>query len=166
MDAAALIRDARAGAGMTQRQLALLAGTSQPTLAAYESGSKSPSVRTLDRIIRSAGQTLAVQLVPAPAAQGRELTRIRQRAEDIRNVARRHHIRNIRVFGSVARGEETTASDLDLLVDFDAVRYGVLPLAAFAKDVAAIVGRSVDATTVELLRDDVLGEALAEAVPL
>jgi len=72
----------------------------------------------------------------------------------------------VRVFGSAARGEETAASDVDLLVDFDAARHGVLPLAGFAQDVRRIVGREVDVTTVELLRDEVRERALAEAVPL
>jgi len=70
------------------------------------------------------------------------------------------------VFGSVARGEETNQSDVDLLVDFDAVRYGVLPLAGFAREVERIVGRHVDVTTADLLRPEVCRQALAEAVPL
>lgn len=166
MDAGSLIRQAREVAGMTQGQLAAAAGTSQSTLAAYESSAKSPSVRTLDRIIRSAGQTLEVSLRPAPAATGAELTRIRQRAQRIQEAARKRRIRNVRVFGSVARGEETPESDLDLLVDFDAARYGLIPLTGFARDVERIVRRPVDATTVELLRDDIRQRALAEAVPL
>jgi predicted nucleotidyltransferase len=55
---------------------------------------------------------------------------------------------------------------VDLLVDFDAVKHGVLPLAGFAGDVQTIIGRDVDVTTVELLRAEVRQQALAEAVPL
>ena len=80
--------------------------------------------------------------------------------------ARHHGIRNVRVFGSAARGEETPHSDIDLLVDFDAVRRGIVPLAGFAHDVEEIMGRSVDVTTVQLLRDRVRSRALREAVPL
>lgn len=166
MDAAAIIKQARARAGATQAQLARASGTSQPTLAAYESGAKSPSVRTLDRIVRAAGTSLTVTLHDAPVAQGRLLDDLRRHAEDIRSAARRRRVHNIRVFGSAARGEERPGSDVDLLVDFDAARYGVLPLAGFASDVRVIVGREVDATTVELLRDEVRDRALAEAVPL
>lgn len=72
----------------------------------------------------------------------------------------------MRVFGSAARGDETSSSDVDLLVDFDAAKHGVLPLAGFASDVRTIIGRDVDATTVDLLRDAVRKEALIEAVPL
>ncbi|NQW72592.1 MAG: nucleotidyltransferase domain-containing protein [Actinobacteria bacterium] len=75
-------------------------------------------------------------------------------------------MRSIRVFGSTARGEETPTSDVDLLVEFNAARHGVLPLAGFAADVRAIIGRDVDVTTTSLLRDEVRRSALAEAVPL
>ena len=166
MDASALIRQARERAGLTQAQLARAAGTSQPTLAAYETGAKSPSVRSLDRIIRAAGGSLDVKLKVAPTAQGELLDELREHANAIREVGRERKIRNIRVFGSAARGEESDASDVDLLVDFDPVRYGVLPLVGFAQDVRAIIGRNVDVTTSALLRDDVRVQALAEAVPL
>mgnify|MGYP002737844341 FL=1 len=166
VDASALIRQARERAGLTQAQLARAAGTSQPTLAAYETGAKSPSVRSLDRIIRAAGGSLDVKLKVAPTAQGELLDELREHANAIREVGRERKIRNIRVFGSAARGEESDASDVDLLVDFDPVRYGVLPLVGFAQDVRAIIGRNVDVTTSALLRDDVRVQALAEAVPL
>ena len=45
----------RVVAGMTQKELAEAAGTSQPTIAAYESGSKSPTWRTVERIANSVG---------------------------------------------------------------------------------------------------------------
>lgn len=161
-----IIRQVRSRAGLTQAQLALAAGTSQPTLAAYESGAKSPSVRTLDRIVRAAGGTLDVKLRPAPAAQGPLLDDLRAHRDAIRAAARRRRIRNVRVFGSAARGEDTARSDVDLLVDYDASKHGVLQLAGFAQDVQRIIGRDVDATTSELLRDEVRSRALAEAVPL
>jgi predicted nucleotidyltransferase/DNA-binding XRE family transcriptional regulator len=166
MDAATLIREARARAGLTQAQLAKAARTSQPTLAAYESGAKSPSVRTLDRIVRASGASLDVRLRPAPVARGQLLAELREHAVEIRHNARARRIYNVRVFGSAARGEETADSDVDLLVDFDAGRYGVLPLIGFANDVRATIGRDVDATTPDLLRDEVRARALAEAVPL
>ncbi len=49
------VRLIRAVAGMTQRDLADVAGTSQPTVAAYESGAKSPTWRTVERIASSVG---------------------------------------------------------------------------------------------------------------
>lgn len=54
---------ARHDAGISQRELAKRAGTSQATLSAYESGKKSPSLDTLARIVRAAGQDLRIQVV-------------------------------------------------------------------------------------------------------
>jgi len=57
-----LIKLARMESGLTQRELALRAGTSQPTIAAYESGRKEPSLATLKRIVRGAGLELRIRL--------------------------------------------------------------------------------------------------------
>ena len=58
-----LIKLARNDAGLSQRELARRAGTSQATLSAYEAGRKSPSLDTLARIVRAAGQDLRIQVV-------------------------------------------------------------------------------------------------------
>lgn len=58
-----LIKLARHDAGLSQRELASRAGTSQATLSAYEAGRKSPSLNTLARIVRAAGQDLRIQVV-------------------------------------------------------------------------------------------------------
>lgn len=166
MDAASIVRSARARAGLTQAALARAAGTSQPTVAAYESGAKSPSARTLIKLVRAAGFTLDVELRPAPAAGGEVLTSARELGAEIRQAAARHGIRNVRVFGSAARDEAGPDSDLDLLVDFDAERHGLAPLAGFRAEVRDLVGREVDVATLQLLRDDIRAEVEAEAVPL
>ncbi|HEX9892260.1 MAG TPA: helix-turn-helix transcriptional regulator [Actinomycetota bacterium] len=59
-----LIWLARDKAGLSQRELAERAGTSQPTIAAYEAGRKEPAFSTLVRIIRAAGLDLRTRLVP------------------------------------------------------------------------------------------------------
>lgn len=166
MDAAAIIKEARARAGLTQAALARAAGTSQPTLAAYESGAKSPSVRTLDKIVRAAGISLDVALRAAPPAGGAVLAEVRARQSEIRRVAAGYGIRNVRVFGSAARGDARADSDVDLLVDFDAERHGLGPLAGFRAEVRDLIGRDVDVATLALLREDVRVEAEREAVPL
>lgn len=58
------IRDLREQRRLTQRRLAELARTSQPTIAAYESGTKSPNLRTLERLARSVGLEAVVEFVP------------------------------------------------------------------------------------------------------
>jgi transcriptional regulator with XRE-family HTH domain len=62
--AGTLIKLARRDMGLSQRELACRAATSQATLSAYEAGRKSPSLDTLARIIRAAGLDLRIQLTP------------------------------------------------------------------------------------------------------
>ena len=57
--------------GLTQAQLADLAGTSQPTIAAYETGSKVPSWRTLQRLARASGLNALVSFVPEMTREDR-----------------------------------------------------------------------------------------------
>ena len=57
-----LILKARAAAGLTQRELAMEIGTSQPTVARWESGAQLPSVRSLTRIAEATGFQLTVGL--------------------------------------------------------------------------------------------------------
>lgn len=60
-----LIKMARLERGLSQRELARRARTSQATISAYEAGEKSPSLDTLARIVRAAGLDLRIQLAPA-----------------------------------------------------------------------------------------------------
>lgn len=60
--------------------------------------------------------------------------------------ARRHGASNIRLFGSVVRGEETQSSDVDLLVDLSEER-GFDDYLALAEELEALIGRKVDLVT-------------------
>lgn len=62
--AAGLIKTARTRAGISQAELARRAGTSQPAIALYESGRRSPSMDTLERVLRATGYELRVRLEP------------------------------------------------------------------------------------------------------
>ena len=77
-------------------------------------------------------------------------------------VAAQHGARNIRVFGSVARGEAGPDSDLDLLVDFESGR-SLLDQVALTQDLERLLGRPVDVVTEDglywLLRRRIMGEA-------
>ena len=65
------VRELRRQVGMTQTQLARVAGTSQPTIAAYESGRKSPTLQTLTRMARATGLDPVVSFVPAMTREDR-----------------------------------------------------------------------------------------------
>lgn len=81
---------------------------------------------------------------------------------EILRIAARHGARNVRVFGSAARGEDTEASDVDFLVDF-APGHGLLDHSALLDDLAALLGRKVDVVTENgiywLLKRRILKEA-------
>jgi transcriptional regulator with XRE-family HTH domain len=75
MDAAVEIRRARLASGLSQRELARRAQTSQATVSAYEAGRKQPSVRTLQRLLRAAGAELVVRDRRRPATDTEETGR-------------------------------------------------------------------------------------------
>ncbi|MBI4990180.1 MAG: nucleotidyltransferase family protein [Rhodocyclales bacterium] len=85
--------------------------------------------------------------------------------QDILNVARAHGARNIRVFGSVARGTESIASDIDLLVEMEAER-GLIERVALKQDLEDLLGRTVDLVTDRTLSRYLRETILAEARPL
>jgi transcriptional regulator with XRE-family HTH domain len=60
----AILSEARRRAGLTQRELAARAGTSQAAIARIERGRTSPSLDTLERLVRACGFDLRVQLAP------------------------------------------------------------------------------------------------------
>jgi len=71
---------------------------------------------------------------------------LRARRDEIVRLAARRGVSNIRVFGSVARGDATPTSDIDLLVDFDTTHRG-LDLFAFARELEDLLGHRIDVGT-------------------
>jgi transcriptional regulator with XRE-family HTH domain len=69
LQTAMLLRSARRSAGLTQAELAVRAGTSAPTISAYEHGAKQPRADVLLRLLRAAG--LEPALVPVTTANSR-----------------------------------------------------------------------------------------------
>jgi hypothetical protein len=78
-------------------------------------------------------------------------------------IARAHGVRSVRLFGSVARGEEGPASDVDLLVELDPGR-SLLDLIGLENDLSDALGRKVDALTMAGAKPRVLRTALRDAV--
>lgn len=85
--------------------------------------------------------------------------------EAILALARRYRASNVRVFGSVARGEARPDSDLDLLVDF-APDYTLWDKIGLIQDLRALMGRRVDVAVAEDLRAHLREAVLREAVAL
>lgn len=87
------------------------------------------------------------------------------RRDEILRVVARRGARNIRVFGSVARGESDAASDVDFLVDLEPDR-SLFDLSGLLIDLEAVLQTEVDVVTERGLRDRVRERVLREAVPL
>jgi transcriptional regulator with XRE-family HTH domain len=76
MEVGRTVREARLHAGLTQAELARRSGTSQATLSAYESGAKTPSAATLDRVLLACGRRLTTEAATRPVRdQTRNLDR-------------------------------------------------------------------------------------------
>jgi hypothetical protein len=83
----------------------------------------------------------------------------------ILDVARRHGALSIRVYGSVARGQATDASDLDLLVEWEPDR-SLLDVVGLKQDLEDLLGITVDIGSERGLHWFIRDEVLREAVPL
>jgi len=95
-----------------------------------------------------------------------ELTELLQeKREDILQIAGRHGASNVRVFGSVSRGEAGPGSDVDLLVDVGPKHSPWFP-AGLAPDLEDLLGRRVDVATPNALHWFIRDRVMTEAKPL
>jgi uncharacterized protein len=90
---------------------------------------------------------------------------LKEKREDILRIASRHGGRNVRVFGSVARGEADDASDIDFLVSFDP-ETSLLQQAALIRELREFLGCAVDVADDEGLSPRMRDRVLNEATPL
>jgi predicted nucleotidyltransferase len=88
---------------------------------------------------------------------------IRAKRDEIQTIPAKHGARNVRVFGSVARGDARPESDIDFLIDAGAVTSSWFP-AGLILDLEELLGRHVEVVTEQgldpLIRDNVLREAV------
>jgi len=87
------------------------------------------------------------------------------RRSEIRRIAERHGASNVRLFGSVARGNETAHSDIDLLIDVTSRTSAWFPTGLIA-DLEEVLGRKVEIVTERGLNKELREKVLEEAVPL
>lgn len=93
------------------------------------------------------------------------LDSLREKREAILRIAAEHGARNVRVFGSVARGDATSQSDIDFLVEMPKGR-SLWDLIGFWQDVEDLLGVEVDVVTDGGISPYLEEKILAEAVPL
>ena len=90
---------------------------------------------------------------------------LRDKREEIERIASRHGAVNIRIFGSVARGDAGPESDVDLLIDVGAQTSSWFP-AGLIIDLENLLGRKVEVVTERGLDPQIREHVLREAVPL
>lgn len=144
------IREARERAGLTQEELAEVSGIARPNIAAYESGTRRPSPAMLRRLLE--------------AAKPRPSSSLAAHRNEILQLVHEFGLKNPRVFGSVARGDDLPGSDLDLLVAVPRGK-GLFALIGFAHAAEDVLGVHVD-----VVSEGGLGESHAatcgDAVPV
>jgi len=154
---------------MSQEELATRAGVTQSVISAYESGHRQPAIPTLAALVDAAGYELVMGLRRQPRRIGRLSgpvgRRVRRRRHDLVAAAAAHGVKNLRVFGSVARGQDRPDSDVDLLVDLPP-GLGLFGLGRVQAELEAILGTQVDLVPAQDLKPGVRARVEHELVAL
>jgi len=90
---------------------------------------------------------------------------LQNKREDIRRIATKHGAYNLRVFGSVARGEARPDSDIDLLIEKGRTTSSWFP-AGLVLELEEILGRRIEIVTEKALNPYLRDRVLSEAIPL
>jgi predicted nucleotidyltransferase len=142
----------------------------QSVISEYEGGRRQPALPTLARLVAATGHELTLSLLRTDRAVGGLPDtalgrRLRQHRKALLDAVRSAGASNLRVFGSVARGEDGPDSDVDLLVDLpeDTSLFAVLALEGTLERILKV---KVDLAPVSSLKPRVRAVALADAVAL
>jgi uncharacterized protein len=163
--AGTLLRRARRAAGLTQAELAARAGVTQSVVSAYESGHRQPALPTLAALIEATGHELVTGFRRPTRLTGPVGRRIRRRRRELVAAAAAHGVTNLRVFGSVARGQELADSDVDMLADLPQ-GMSLFGLARVQGDLEAIAGARVDLVPAADLKPGVAARISRDLVAL
>jgi predicted nucleotidyltransferase len=91
---------------------------------------------------------------------------LQENRENILAIAAKHGAFNVRVFGSVARGEDTPESDIDLLIDYDIEKTTPWFPVGLIRDLENLLQTKVDVVTVEGLKSRIRDQVLQESINL
>lgn len=143
--------------------MAARSGVTQSVISAYESGRREPAFSTLARMLRAADVEMNVTLEPVPRSRLRRAVDT-HRDELVASLASLGAT-NPRLFGSVARGDDTESSDVDLLVDL-APGVGLFALARMRSEATRILGVEADVVPSDGLKADVRRSSRRDAIAL
>jgi len=147
--------------GVSRAELARRMHTDRSTVGrVLDPADESVTLATLSRAAAALGREPAVSLAPErPSA-------LLERCRDtLGRITEGYGLANVRVFGSVARGDDTPESDLDLVADFPE-GYTFELVADAIEDLSAAFGRRVDLLNAALVKPRVRANITRESVPL
>jgi uncharacterized protein len=93
-------------------------------------------------------------------------TLLKQKRQEIMEIAAKHGAKNVRIFGSVARGESSDDSDIDFLVDYDLEKITPWFPVGLKLEWETLLGRQVDVATIAMLKPRFREQILQEAIGL
>ncbi len=93
------------------------------------------------------------------------LDQLRQKKNDILVIADRYGATNLRIFGSVARGDDRPDSDIDILIDQER-RWSIFDHIGMMQDLEDLLGCKVDLTTADALRERFRDRIFKDAIVL
>ena len=91
---------------------------------------------------------------------------LEEKREEILNLAAKHGAFNVRLFGSVVRGEETENSDIDFLIDYDLSKISPWFPVGLIEDLEKLLNRKFDIVTTKSLHYFIRDKIIKEAVDL
>src|SRR5215204_5348743 len=142
MSPAELVRSARTRRELSQRELAKRAGVPQSTVSKVESGRQQPTVAMLERLVTAAGFRIRANLVN----DTKPSRLLAQHREAVLKVLANYPVRAAWLFGSAARGDDTSDSDIDLLIDLEADT-NFADYVGLSGDLAEVLGCPLDVVT-------------------
>ncbi len=92
--------------------------------------------------------------------------KLQEKREQIIAIAAKHGATNLRIFGSVARGEADENSDLDLLINYDSNKRSPWFPLRLIRELETLLNCKVDIVTEQGLKDRIKERVLKEAIPL
>lgn len=129
---------------MSARELAARSGVSASTVTRIEHGDINPTIAMLERLLEASGNELEVRVSPRSAQPTIEALRTRRAA--IVKAIESFGGSNVRIFGSVARGDARDDSDVDLLIDVPPGT-GLVTVERMTEAIEAVVPWPVDVLT-------------------
>ncbi|MGH9065930.1 MAG: nucleotidyltransferase domain-containing protein [Acidimicrobiales bacterium] len=149
VDAGETIRRARRASGLSQAGLARRAQLPQSAISRYETNTIEPRRATMARILAACGMARPSSILAA-------------KRQAVFELLRGYGAKYVWVFGSVARGEDDEASDVDILVETDPVPT-LFQLAKMQLDLSELLGLPVDVGTPDSLKRDLAPWVFEEA---